>query len=86
MSRNDVNPFVIAAGCGMLVVGTLALALFLSVLGAIPVYFIWNLVLVKVVAGLSPVGAVQAWAISVFIGLFRSHNTPSLGNDKKSSD
>lgn len=72
---SDVTPGQAAAGCAAVLIGVVGLLVVFSILGTIPVYFIWNKVLIDVVPVLKPVTFIQAWAISVFIGLFRSSTT-----------
>ena len=78
---NAVKAAKVVGGCSALLIGFVGMFILFATLGTIPVYFIWNLVLVKVVGGLTQVTFLQAWAISVFIGLFRSHSTSTKSSD-----
>ena len=49
--------------------GVLALGLFLSLLLSLPVYLLWNSCLVGAVSGVNEVTWLQAWGITVLVGL-----------------
>lgn len=78
---SDVTPAKVVLGCSALLLGFVGMFVLFATLGTIPVYYIWNLVLVKVIPGLVQVTFLQAWAISVFIGLFRSHTSVTKSSD-----
>ena len=62
-----------------LIVGGLALLVFVSFLLSWPVMMLWNGCLVGAVAGVSEIGWLQAWGISLLCGfLFKS----STGSSK----
>ncbi len=63
----------------MLVIGGIALLLFVSFLLSWPVYMLWNGCLVGAVTGVSEVTWLQAWGLTVLCGfLFKSN----VGNSK----
>jgi hypothetical protein len=73
-TKKEPSASDIAVGCSVIGLGFVAMFVLFSALGTIPVYLIWNHVLIKVIDGLSQVTFLQAWAISIFIGLFRVQN------------
>jgi hypothetical protein len=81
MSRDLDNAAKVLGGCFGVLIAFTGAFLLVSVIATLPVYFIWNLVLIKVVGGLSQVTFIQAWAIAIFIGLFRGQTSISKSSD-----
>lgn len=68
----EITPAEFMVGGLALVIGVVGVLVLFSIMWALPLYFIWNSVLVKVISGLLPVTFLQAWAISFLLGMFRT--------------